>query len=140
MNKLDETEVTELCRTAVPLVALLGLQLEELDGPRVRLRMPYREVMVRPGGTVSGPAMMGMADFALYIAIMNVIGRKDLILATSLNITFLRAPKPIDMLCQTNLLKLGRRLCVGEVQIFSDGDPDPVAHILGTSSIPPGEA
>ena len=63
MNKLDETEVTELCRTAVPLVALLGLQLEELDGPRVRLRMPYREVMVRPGGTVSGPAMMGMADF-----------------------------------------------------------------------------
>ncbi|HJP22181.1 MAG: PaaI family thioesterase [Alphaproteobacteria bacterium] len=137
MNKLNESEVAEICRTAVPLVAQLGLQLEELDGPRIRLRMPYREIMVRPGGTVSGPAMMGMADFALYIAIMNVIGRVDMILATGLNFSFLRAPKPIDVLCETNMLKMGKRLCIGEVTIYSDGDPDPVAHIVGTSSIPP---
>lgn len=95
---------------------------------------------LRPGGTVSGPVMMMVADVALYVAIFGAIGIVPLAVTTSLSFNFLRKPaadKAIVGVCK--LLKLGKSLAVGEVTLYSEGSDDPVAHAVGTYSIPPAE-
>lgn len=93
---------------------------------------------LRPGGTVSGPTMMSLADVALYVAILGEIGIVPLTVTTSLNINFLKRPQPSNSIrAESRLLKLGKTLVVGEVHIFSGDDPKPVAHATGTYSIPP---
>jgi acyl-coenzyme A thioesterase PaaI-like protein len=96
---------------------------------------------LRPGGTVSGPVLMGSADVALYVAILGEIGIVPLTVTTSLNINFLRKPSADhDILAHCKLLKLGKTLAVGEVSLYSEGNPDPVAHVVGTYAIPPNKA
>lgn len=93
---------------------------------------------LRPGGTVSGPVMMAVADVALYVAILGEIGLVPLTVTTSLNINFLRKPSPEkDIIGKCKLIKVGRALAVGEVTLYSEGSDDPVAHAVGTYSIPP---
>jgi acyl-coenzyme A thioesterase PaaI-like protein len=95
---------------------------------------------LRPGGTVSGPALMGVADLALYAAILGEIGIVPLAVTTNLTINFLRKPaasKNVVGVCK--LMKLGKSLAVGEVMLYSEGELDPVAHVVGTYSIPPRE-
>ena len=92
---------------------------------------------LRPGGTVSGPVMMATADVALYVALLAEIGMVPLAVTTSLSFNFLRKP-PADrrVIGECRLLKLGRTLAVGEVNLYSEGLPDPVAHAVGTYAIP----
>ncbi len=95
---------------------------------------------LRPGDTVSGPVLFTVADVALYVAIFGEIGIVPLAVTTSLTINFLRKPaagRPIVGVCR--LMKLGRALAVGEVSLYSEGQDEPVAHAVGTYSIPPGE-
>ena len=92
---------------------------------------------LRPGGTVAGPVLMTVADVALYVAILGEIGIVPLTVTTSLNINFLRKPsadKSIIGVCK--LIKLGKTLAVGEVSLYSEGSPLPVAHAVGTYAIP----
>lgn len=104
----------------------------------VRHRVGIDEL--RPGGTVSGPVLMTVADVALYVAILSEIGIVPLAVTTNLTINFLRKPSPDkDIIGVSNLLKLGRSLAVGEVTIFSEGIQAPVAHAVGTYSIPSTE-
>lgn len=101
----------------------------------VRQEVGVKEL--RPGGTVSGPVLMGLADVALYVAILGEIGIVPLTVTTSLNINFLRKPaadRAVIGVCQ--LLKLGKSLAVGEVSLYSEGSDDLVAHVVGTYSIP----
>lgn len=92
---------------------------------------------LRPGGTISGPVLMEVADVALYVAILGEIGIVPLAVTTNLSINFLRRPLPDqDILGVCKLLKVGRSLVVGEVSIYSAGSPDVVAHAVGTYSIP----
>jgi uncharacterized protein (TIGR00369 family) len=102
-----------------------------------RLRMDYHPSQLRPGGTISGPAMMTLADFALYAAVLGAIGPVGLAVTTNLSINFLRKPEPRALLADCRLLKVGKRLAVGEVTIWSEGSDEPVAHVTGTYSIPP---
>lgn len=93
---------------------------------------------LRPGGTVSGPVLMGIADVALYVAILGEIGIVPLTVTTSLTVNFLRKPAAgHDVVGDCRLLKVGRALVVGEVLLYSEGVPEPVAHAVGTYSIPP---
>ena len=95
---------------------------------------------LRPGGTVSGPVLMTVADVALYVAILGEIGIVPLAVTTSLNINFLRKPSGgTAIIGKCRLLKLGRSLAVGEVSLYSEGSEEPVAHVVGTYSIPPSE-
>lgn len=111
----------------------------EAIGPmRATVRQRVDFDSLRPGGTVSGPVMMGLADVALYVAILGEIGIVPLAVTTSLSFNFMR--KPVagrDLIGECRLMKLGRTLAVGEVEIFSEGDPQPVAHAVGTYAIPP---
>ncbi|RMD81340.1 MAG: PaaI family thioesterase [Candidatus Dadabacteria bacterium] len=105
-----------------------------------RVRQPVDERHLRPGGTVSGPTLAAVADVALYAAILAEIGAVALAVTTNLTLNFMRRPPAgRDLVGHCKLLKLGRRLAVGEVYIYSDGIEDPVAHAVGTYSIPPPE-
>jgi len=102
------------------------------------VRHPVGPGDLRPGGTVSGPVLMTVADVALYIAVLGEIGIVPLAVTTSLNINFLRRPSPSrDIVGVCKLIKVGRALAVGEVALYSDGLQDMVAHAVGTYSIPP---
>ncbi len=92
---------------------------------------------LRPGGTVSGPVLMAVADVALYVAILGEIGIVPLTVTTQLSINFMRKPaSDCDIIGVCKLLKLGKTLAVGEVSLYSEGLPDMVAHAVGTYAIP----
>ena len=113
-----------------------ALEVEAVGHGTARVRMKYHPKYLRPGGTMSGPAMMTLADFALYVAVLSVVGRVPLAVTTNLNINFLRKPEKGDLIAETRLVKAGKRLCVGEVSITSDGSDEMVAHVTGTYSVP----
>lgn len=105
-------------------------------GATVSRDIPTSEL--RPGGTVSGPTLVAVADLALYVAILGEIGIVPLAVTTNLTIHFLRKPaaaKRVSGVCK--LLKVGKSLAVGEVSLYSEGLSEPVAHVVGTYSIPP---
>jgi uncharacterized protein (TIGR00369 family) len=110
--------------------------VEEVGPLSARLRMAYHERHIRPGGTLSGPSIMTLADLALYVAILAQIGPVALAVTTSLSFNFLRKPAQRDLIAECRLLKLGRRLAVGEVALRSDGGSEIVCHATGTYSIP----
>ncbi|MEN2752501.1 MULTISPECIES: PaaI family thioesterase [Psychrobacter] len=93
---------------------------------------------LRPGGTVSGPVLMSIADVAIYVAILGKIGIVPLTVTTSLTINFLRKPSAqARIIAKCTLIKVGRTLIVGEVALYSEGSSDMVAHVVGTYSVPP---
>ena len=111
--------------------------IESADGQTCLLRRRYDERMLRPGGTISGPTLMGLADCAMYVVLLSAIGPVGLAVTTNLNINFLRKGAPgQDVLAAAKLLKLGKRLAVGEVNLLSGTAPDPIAHVTATYSIP----
>lgn len=110
--------------------------VEEVGPMRARLRCDYHERHLRPGGTISGPTMMALADLALYVAILAQIGPVALAVTTSLTYNFLRKPQPTALIAEARLLKLGKRLAVGEIALFSQGDGDMLCHATGTYALP----
>jgi len=115
-----------------------GLSIEEVWHGGGRVRQTYQAQFIRPGGTISGPTMMALADFAMYVGLLASIGPVPLAVTTNLNINFLRKPAARDLIAECRLLKLGKRLAVGEVTIRSEGMDEPVAHVTSTYSIPRG--
>jgi uncharacterized protein (TIGR00369 family) len=113
------------------------ISIESADGTSCLLRQRYGEQMLRPGGTISGPTLMALADFAMYVVLLSAIGPIGLAVTTNLNINFLRKGAPgQDVLAAARLLKLGKRLAVGEVNLLTGTSPDPIAHVTSTYSIP----
>jgi len=111
--------------------------IEEVGPGRARIRQVVGEAELRPGGTVSGPTMMAVADAASYAAVLSAIGLVPLAVTTNLNINFLRKPTPhAAVIGDATLLKVGRRLIVSEIRIYSEGDDKPVAHATTTYAIP----
>lgn len=110
--------------------------VEEVGPLFARLRMDFHPRHVRPGGTLSGPAMMTLADLALYVATLVNIGPVALAVTTSLSFNFLRKPGQRGLVAEARLLKLGRRLAVGEIMVRSEGETDLVCHATGTYAIP----
>lgn len=113
-----------------------GLSVEEVWRGGARVRQAYREAFIRPGGTISGPTKMALADVAMYIAVLAAVGPVPLAVTTQLSINFLRRPAAADLVAEAELMKIGKRLAVGEVAIRSAGGADLVAHATSTYSIP----
>jgi uncharacterized protein (TIGR00369 family) len=112
------------------------VRIEALWHAGCRVRQPFQANFLRPGGTISGPTMMALADVTIYITVLGTIGWVPLAVTTQLSINFLRKPDPGDLIAEGRLLKLGKRLAVGEVAIRSPGSDALVAHATGTYSIP----
>jgi uncharacterized protein (TIGR00369 family) len=135
--RITPAEFEEVAWQGVPFVGQLGCRVERFAAGDVVLRLPYSALLLRPGGTICGPALMALADVTLYGLVLSMIGRVELTVTTNLNVHFLSRPAPRDVLAEGRLLKLGRRLAVGEVTMRSDGDPQPICHATGTYAIPP---
>jgi uncharacterized protein (TIGR00369 family) len=135
---LNADEIAKLLHEVFPQAFFpgCGLILERVDYGDVRVRRVFHEDHLRPGGTISGPTMMELADFAMYVAVFSAIGPQPLAVTTNLTINFLRKPAQADLLADAKLMKVGKRLAVGEVTITSAGSDQPVAHVTATYSIP----
>jgi len=136
MPKMTAEEIKDFMTKFFPQ-ARMPVEIEELRDGFLRMRVGVTDRHLRPGGTVSGPALMTIADTAMYYLVLGMIGPVALALTTNLNMNFLRAPKLGDIIAETKMLKLGKRLAVGQVTIYSDGSDEPVAHATVTYSIPP---
>ena len=136
--KMSVAELEEFLRIEFPQAFGSGdTTIESADGTTCLLRQRYSERMLRPGGTVSGPTLMALADCAMYVVLLSAIGPIGLAVTTSLNINFLRKGQAgQDILAEARILKLGKRLAVGEVNLLSGTSPDPIAHVTATYSIP----
>ncbi|MFN3936444.1 MAG: PaaI family thioesterase [Gemmobacter sp.] len=124
-------------RDAFPQVAE-DFRIEQLSPQGLTVRLVTAERHLRPGGTISGPAMFSLADVAIYLAILSRIGPVALAVTTNCSIDFMRKPEAgRDLLAEARLLKLGRALAVGDVLLRSEGRDEPVARAGLTYSIPP---
>lgn len=115
-----------------------NLVIEELADRRIRVRRSVKVANLRPGGTVSGPFMMSLADAAMYVGVLNEIGLVALAVTTNLNINFFHRPSAdADMIAECVLLKVGKKLIIGEVSLYSEGNDKLIAHAVVTYAIPP---
>jgi len=137
--KISVEQFNQLCEEQLPFTKAMGLELEQIKPEAVVMRAHYSDKFLRPGGTVSGPVMMALADAAMYALVLSHIGAVELAVTTNLSINFLRKPLPGDLMAEARMLKLGKRLAVGEVHVYSDGQSvsESVAHVTATYSIPP---
>jgi uncharacterized protein (TIGR00369 family) len=136
---LDAAQVEALINSHFPQIHVGGraMLIEEAGARRARVRLKKQDRHLRPGGTVSGPTMFMLADFSVYVAIIATLGEAGIeAVTTNLNINFLAKPEPRDLIACVRVLRLGRRLAVGEAQLFSDGAADPVAHAVATYALP----
>ncbi len=113
-----------------------AFEVLELEPYHAKIRMKITEDNLRPGGTVSGPAMFTAVDCAYYIATLAMIGPKALAVTTNCSIDFMRKPQQTDLIADARVLKLGKVLSVGSVHLYSEGMKEPVAHASLTYSIP----
>jgi len=137
MPRITTQAMAALTREQLPFAEILGFRVETLGSGSATARAPYSNEFLRPGGTISGPVMMSLADYAMYAAVLTRIGLVELAVTTNLNINFLRRPEPGDLLARAHIIKLGRRLAVGEVELLIEGNDELVAHVTSTYSIPP---
>ena len=113
------------------------LAIEAVAPMTARMRLNVDDRHLRPGGTVSGPSIMLLADVSFYVAILAMIGPEALTVTTNMNLTFLRKPAKADLVCEARILKLGRRLVSGDCLLHSAGESDrPVAHATVTYARP----
>lgn len=135
--KAQKHEIEQFLQREFPQ-SLEKCSIEHVGEYTATLRCHVTEQDLRPGGTVSGPTMMMLADIALYVAILGEIGLVALTVTTNMNINFLRKPSGgQDIRAQCKLIKVGKTLVVGEVWIYSVDADEPVAHVVGTYAIPP---
>ncbi len=136
---MSVAEISEFLDREFPQIHAGGrvYAIDAISPGEAVVRLSANEMHLRPGGTVSGPSMMALADLAAYVVILAHIGPVALAVTTNLNINFLRKPEPGDLVATCKLLKLGKRLAVTECGIGGEGEEDYVAHATATYSVPP---
>ena len=135
MSKISIDAFNAIIASELPLAADTGVYLRKMEPGHAEMVLPYSDRFVRPGGTIAGPFMMLLADVCMYAVALSLLGEVKLAVTTSLNINFVRKPANTDLVGIGTVIKMGKRLAVLEVSIFS-GD-EIVAHATGTYSIPP---
>jgi len=136
---LNASQVQTLIRQWIPMAEDIDLRVEEIREGYARIRIPFMEKNLRPGGSVSGPIMMAAGDTAMYAAILGSLGEVAMAVTSNLNINFMQRPKESDLIAEGTILKLGKRMAFCEVAVRCDGSEDMVAHVTGSYSLPPGK-
>lgn len=130
------TEAFSELLAKVPLAVHMDIRVDHLRKGAVRLIMPYGPHLIRPVDTISGPAMMTLADVALWGAVLTMAGPREMVVTTNLNMNFLRMAGNSDMIAEARVLKMGRRLAVAAVELISAGNDELVAHATASYAIP----
>ena len=137
MSELTAQDVQALIRMGLPMAEDIDLRIDRLDAEGVLARVPFHAKLVRPGGTLSGPTIMALADAAMYALVLGRLGRVEMAVTSNLNINFLVKPRPVDLLAHASMLRLSRRQAVCEVSIYSaENEEELVAHVTGTYVLP----
>jgi uncharacterized protein (TIGR00369 family) len=137
---LDVAEVDRLIDVHFPGIHVGGrtVVIEAVADRMARVRLLLTERNIRPGGSISGPAMFMLADFAIYVALIATLGQPAIAAVTSnLNINFLLRPDPADLVAQARLLRVGRRLSYADVSVTAAGSSEVLAHATGTYALAP---
>lgn len=137
MLQMNADEILALMHTEFPEVGRMGLRIAALSEGGITVVLPTSASDLRPGGTISGPAMMTLVDTAAYFLVLAHVGPQTLAVTTNLNINFLRKPAPGELRAQGKILKRGTRLVVMEVAVYVADPEQPVAHATVTYSVPP---
>ncbi len=133
---LTAADIQVLIREGVPMAEDIDFRVEQVEACFARTRVPFSERLVRPGGTLSGPVQMALADASMYAAILGSCGRVEMAVTSNLNINFLERPAPEDLYGEAVVLRLGRRLAFCEVRLLSGTEQRLVAHVTGSYAMP----
>ncbi len=134
--QMTAEQVSDFIQQSIPVFKDTGCYVQSVDEQVVKVCQPYREASLRPGGSISGPTMMALADTAMYALILASLGPIGLAVTQNLNINFLRKPRNADLIATARFLRLGKRAAVIDVLIHASDDPEPVAQATGTYAIP----
>jgi uncharacterized protein (TIGR00369 family) len=137
---LTAQQLGDVIRAGVPMAEDIGFTVDEAGEGYARTRLVFSDRLIRPGGTLSGPVQMALADASMYAAVMASIGQVEMAVTSNLSINFLEKPAPGDLTADATVLRLGRRIAFCEVRLLS---PDPetgeeilVAHVTGSYALP----
>ena len=125
----DLARLQAIMEEGVPLLRQWGVELLEARDGFARLRLPHRAELLRPGNTVSGPALMGLADCAIWAALLSTAQGRDNAVTSSMNVNFLSPAGPGPVIAQARILKAGKRMIYGEIHIFPEGSERPAVHV-----------
>ena len=134
--QMTAAEVNDFISAGIPAFSRMGYRIDSVEADVVRVRFAFDERTLRPGGSISGPTMMALADTAMYALILAKLGPVGLAVTQNLNINFLRKPRQADLVAEARFLRLGRSSAVIDVLIYADGHDEPVAQSTGTYAIP----
>ena len=134
--KMTAVEVNDFIRQGIPAFEGAGCLVTSVTDTQVEVTQQYRDDLLRPGGSISGPTLMALADTAMYALILAQLGPIAMAVTQNLNINFLRRPAPVDTIASARFLRLGRRSAVIDVSIYSAGSDEMVAHVTGTYALP----
>lgn len=129
-------ELRQLLHDTIPLARMLQFRIDELAYGSARVVLPGSDAWVRAGGTVAGPAIMALADTAIYAAVLTCIGLEPMAVTSDLSVRFLRRPAPDDLNAEARVIHVGRRNAVAEVRMWSADPERLVAHATGTYALP----
>lgn len=136
VKQLSAQHVQTLIRQGVPQAEELDLRVVEIGADYAIACVPFQAKAVRPGGTVSGPTQMALADAAMYALVLGALGAGQMAVTSQLNINFLQKPLAADLLAKAKLLRLGSKQAVCQVELYSQGAPETcVAFVTGTYSL-----
>jgi uncharacterized protein (TIGR00369 family) len=134
----DIAALQVIIREGVPLAGAWGVELLAAEAGTATLRLPYQPILLRPGGVISGPALMALADVAIWAALLSLTAGRDESLTQNLAITFLRRAAPTAVLAEARVLKHGRQVAYSEVTLRSEGDARPIAHVTSSWAVVAG--
>lgn len=137
---LTAEQLGDVIRAGVPMAEDIGFTVDEAGEGFARTRLVFSDRLVRPGGTLSGPVQMALADASMYAAVMASIGQVEMAVTSNLSINFLEKPAPGDLIAHAIVLRLGRRIAFCEVRLLSpdaeSGGETLVAHVTGSYALP----
>lgn len=137
---LTAQQLGDVIRAGVPMAEDIGFTVDEAGDGYARARLVFSDRLIRPGGTLSGPVQMALADAAMYAAVMASIGQVEMAVTSNLSINFLEKPAPGDLIGEATVLRLGRRIAFCEVRLLSPdtetGEDRLVAHVTGSYALP----
>ena len=137
MSKVTIEEFLAVLKDGMPSAAAMGFEVVSLGRGEAVLKSTTGAADLRPGGTVSGPTLFSLADLAMYAAVMSAVGRVPLAVTTDATVHFLRKSPAGELFVRARLLKVGKRLVVGEVAIAEEGrEKQPVMHAVMTYAVP----
>lgn len=132
-------EFQAIADAEAPFATLFGLRVEDIGRGTARFRLHYGDTVAAPNTSVTGAALMALADFAIYGVVLSIVGKVPLAVTTSLNTNLVRRCPQGDIACEARLIRAGRRLVTAEAWMISEVTGKIVAHATGTYSVPPPE-